>query len=90
MTDSSMIVVACTHCHSMNVQKDAFASWDFEGQEWVLCSTFDDNTCGDCGESTHGEEITVPHKLCAEADEDEIQAYVHSLYETTFTPSTEK
>lgn len=44
------IIYACAECGSTNVLKDAYACWDVSTQDWVLSSTYDSNTCDDCGE----------------------------------------
>lgn len=72
------MVIVCTHCQSINVLRDAYACWNFASQDWELSSVYDDLTCGDCGESTRGEEVTVPQELGT--DEDRIQKYIRSRY----------
>lgn len=38
----------CSHCHSEDVVRDAWASWSFERQEWELGQTFDHAYCEAC------------------------------------------
>lgn len=48
--------IACSFCGTENVSRDAWASWDYEKQEWVLQSVFDDVFCHDCEDLTGLEE----------------------------------
>lgn len=46
----SKVRMVCDHCESEHVQADAFATWDYESQEWKLASTFDKGAvCDSCG-----------------------------------------
>ncbi len=45
------IKMVCARCGGENIRKDAYASWDVEAQDWVLHSTYDSNTCEDCGDN---------------------------------------
>jgi hypothetical protein len=39
----------CSHCGGINVKSDAYATWDFRKQEWVLDQTFYKGAyCDDC------------------------------------------
>jgi len=38
----------CSHCHSEDVVRDAWASWSFERQEWELGQAFDHAYCEAC------------------------------------------
>jgi hypothetical protein len=42
------VTFKCNACGSDNIKKDAYAEWDVEQQEWVLCTVFDDTVCDDC------------------------------------------
>lgn len=43
----------CKHCGCTEVFRDAMAEWDWDKQEWVLCSVFDTAYCNACeGETT--------------------------------------
>lgn len=50
----------CATCGSENVVADAWAEWDFEKQEWVLQTSFDDKFCHDCETSCKVNWIEVP------------------------------
>lgn len=39
----------CPSCGSTAILRDAFAEWDVESQEWLLCSVFDSWNCDNCG-----------------------------------------
>jgi len=54
MTKNKMI---CDVCGSENVSRDAWASWDYEKQEWVLQSVFDDAFCHVCEDLTGIEKV---------------------------------
>lgn len=38
----------CKTCGSQAVMKDAWAEWDYDGQQWVLKAEFDATHCEDC------------------------------------------
>lgn len=38
----------CEECGSTDVRRDAWASWDEEIQDWVLCEVYDSSFCIDC------------------------------------------
>lgn len=44
----SRIKFICSECCGDNVKRDAWASWDFDKQEWVLAQTFEEGFCDDC------------------------------------------
>lgn len=52
MSDSMPVSMHCPKCGSPAILRDAFAEWDVESQEWLLCSTFDSWTCDNCGLET--------------------------------------
>jgi len=62
---SAPVYVVCPQCASPNVSVDATARWDFEAQDWVLSSTFDDRTCDDCGCESHSFAEVTPENLTA-------------------------
>ncbi len=45
---SGPIAIACGHCGSADVSRDAWAAWDETRQEWVLRSVFDYAYCHTC------------------------------------------
>ena len=48
-TEPRRTMMTCDECGGTNVNADAFATWDFETQDWVLKSTFDKGAdCSDC------------------------------------------
>jgi hypothetical protein len=51
MTNPVQIPV-CRTCKSKDVTKDAWAEWDPIKQDWVLHSTYDDEFCQTCEQST--------------------------------------
>lgn len=42
------VIQRCSHCHSKDVVRDAWASWSFERQEWELGQAFDHAYCEAC------------------------------------------
>ncbi len=44
--------MTCAHCGGDNVERDAWASWDIDKQEWVLENVFDYAYCQDCESET--------------------------------------
>jgi hypothetical protein len=42
----------CSRCGSMNVLRDAWATWDAQAGDWVLSSVFDHAFCIDCDAET--------------------------------------
>lgn len=51
----------CAHCHSEEVVRDAWASWDEDKQEWVLDNIFDQAYCNTCEHETSlTEEVIAP------------------------------
>lgn len=38
----------CSSCGSDDILRDAWASWDFLSQTWVLDNVFDQAYCEDC------------------------------------------
>lgn len=55
----------CRDCGGENVKRDAWASWNFEKQDWVLDNYFDDAFCEDCEGSTSIDEEEVEHEPSA-------------------------
>jgi len=45
---TSRVIQRCSHCHSEDVVRDAWASWSFETQEWELGQAFDHAYCQAC------------------------------------------
>lgn len=45
-------IPVCRTCQSNDVTKDAWAEWDPIKQDWVLHSTYDDEFCQACEQST--------------------------------------
>jgi hypothetical protein len=46
---STMVDIACSHCISRNVRRDANAAWNVSTQRWELSALFDQGYCEDCG-----------------------------------------
>ncbi len=78
MTDATETVarvrMICGYCGSEDVLQDAWASWDFESQEWVLHDVMAGDFCQHCDGRTHIEEVPdgevfVPEE--PEEDEDD-------------------
>ena len=53
------IIMRCSRCHSTNVMRDAWASWDASAQEWVLGPLYDHTACDDCGAEECVEEVKI-------------------------------
>jgi hypothetical protein len=51
------IRLVCERCGSDDVRADAYASWDVEKQDWVLCAAFDNKVCE--SEECQGEERSL-------------------------------
>ena len=49
--------IVCRYCGSHAVLRDAWASWDFEKQQWVLADLLDHAHCCDCDNETSLEEV---------------------------------
>lgn len=47
----------CLECQSTNILRDAYAAWDFEKQEWIIHSVYDDMICADCGSTYNPENM---------------------------------
>jgi hypothetical protein len=45
--------MTCSHCHSENVVRDAWAQWDNEKQKWRLFDIFPESFCRDCEGETN-------------------------------------
>ena len=48
VNESARLIPRCSHCRSENVVRDAWATWSFERQEWVLGQAFDHAYCEAC------------------------------------------
>jgi hypothetical protein len=46
----------CSVCGSYNVNRDAWAVWDENEQDWVLRTVFDAGYCDDCARETRIDE----------------------------------
>ena len=42
------IRMTCPECGSTHITRDAMAKWDETTQQWVLCATYDCETCQYC------------------------------------------
>ncbi len=58
-TQNKKIDIACKHCGSRDVRRDADAKWNAEAQTWELCAVFDNATCDECGGETSLIEIEL-------------------------------
>lgn len=50
---SQRVKMVCDSCGSQDVQRDAWAEWSVEEQEWVLSQCFDHAFCNDCAGECH-------------------------------------
>ena len=53
------IAFVCAHCGGSNVQRDAWAVWSPENQQWELGAVFDDAHCDDCDGATSLEQTLI-------------------------------
>lgn len=53
--------IICAQCGSEEIAKDAFATWNFQNQEWELHSTYDTTKClnEDCEADDSGKWINI-------------------------------
>lgn len=59
----------CRDCGGENVKRDAWASWDFEKQDWILHVYFDEAHCDDCeGQTAIDEEEVEQSANATEGD----------------------
>lgn len=42
------ITICCGRCRSSDVRRDAYAEWNAETQDWVLCDVYDHGFCNAC------------------------------------------
>lgn len=61
------IKIICATCGSDDVQRDAWAEWDMDKQEWVLGTVFDAGHCEVCGGDTSLAEVDVAQPETAKA-----------------------
>lgn len=47
------LIFKCTRCRSEDVVRDAWASWDYDKQEWVIDNVFDEGFCNDCNDTAN-------------------------------------
>jgi predicted RNA-binding Zn-ribbon protein involved in translation (DUF1610 family) len=64
------IELICPHCGSADLVRDAAARWCAENGEWELSSTYDNITCGDCGEETYDPDEVNLSRLPEEAGDE--------------------
>lgn len=50
----------CRHCGSTEIHRDANACWDEVSQAWSLLTTYDSQTCGQCGADSNNLAVWVP------------------------------
>lgn len=53
------IQMRCARCHSTNVLRDAWATWNAEHQAWELGPIYDHSACDDCAAEDCIEEIPL-------------------------------
>ncbi len=49
----------CSHCGGTLVERDAFARWDADTQQYVIDTLFDDWQCADCGGECNVKEVPL-------------------------------
>lgn len=60
------IMIVCSECGSHDVQRDAFAEWDYDTQQWVVGPVFDQGYCENCqGEASLDEIEVTPEQAAA-------------------------
>jgi hypothetical protein len=59
-------IPVCEHCGSVDVVRDAFASWDMKTKEWVLHSWYDNAHCNACDGPASIEYIEYSNVRCCD------------------------
>jgi len=58
-----MISIVCSTCGSDEVNRDAWAEWDEDRQEWVLSAVFDNGYCQVCEGDSRLKEVPLKKRL---------------------------